>query len=174
MHRTLKPLYRIEQGDGGTSNPDGNNTGGTTSTANDDKTITFTPKTLAERLARAVPTDYDDMKAKAAKYDEQEEANKSALEKATGRVTSAEQERDQAKAEALRLRIAAKHGVSDEDADLFLTGADEATLTKQAERLTDRIADRKKQGNHVPKEGNNPASKPGPEREFLAQVLGQG
>ena len=38
---------------------------------------------------------------------------------------------------------------------LFLTGADEATLTAQAKRLADREADRKKRGNVAPKEGGS-------------------
>jgi hypothetical protein len=46
--------------------------------------------------------------------------------------------KDFARAEALRLRVASKFGIGDEDADLFLTGSDEETLTKQAERLAAR------------------------------------
>jgi hypothetical protein len=44
-------------------------------------------------------------------------------EGAEGR-TDAQEAAQQATAEALRLRVAAKHGISDEDADLFLTGTD--------------------------------------------------
>jgi hypothetical protein len=63
--------------------------------------------------------------------------------------------------DALRTRIAAKYGISTEkgekdepsDADLFLTGTDETTLTAQAQRLAGRQADSKKQGNVAPKEG---------------------
>ena len=66
------------------------------------------------------------------------------------------------RADALRLRIAAKHGISDDDADLFLTGTDEDTLTRQAQRLADREAARKKAGNVAPREGTttNPGSDP--------------
>lgn len=53
-------------------------------------------KLIKERIERAkksaVPADYDDMKAKAAKFDEIEEANKSELEKATSRAEAAEKE----------------------------------------------------------------------------------
>lgn len=99
------------------------------------KVITLTPQQLEERLARARPTDYDDLKAKAARLDDIEAANKSEIEKATDALHAAQVERDTAKAEALRFRTATKFGISDEDADLFLTGTDEQTLTKQAERL---------------------------------------
>lgn len=59
----------------------------------------------------------------------------------------------EAEARALRSDIATKHGISAEDRDLFLTGSDEATLTAQAKRLAERIADQKKNGNRAPKEG---------------------
>lgn len=67
-----------------------------------------------------------------------EEAQKSEAEKSADRLRAAEVERDAALREALRFKVASKHGISDEDADLFLTGSDEETLTKQAERLADR------------------------------------
>lgn len=51
---------------------------------------------IKERIERAkksaVPDDYEAMKAKAAKFDEIEEANKSELEKATSRAEAAEKE----------------------------------------------------------------------------------
>lgn len=145
----------------------GGNTSGETPAAEE-----FTPITsqkelnaaLKDRLdrERAKFKDYNDIKAKAAKLDEIEQANLSELEKANGRITTAESERDSAKAEALRLRTAVTHGISLEDADLFLTGTDEETLTAQAKRLADRVAeqvkaeaDRKKKNPTVPKEGTS-------------------
>lgn len=58
-----------------------------------------------------------------------------------------------AEARALRSDIAAKHGISTEDRDLFLTGSDEATLEAQAKRLAERNAEQKKTGNRAPREG---------------------
>ncbi|MDH6279349.1 hypothetical protein [Prescottella agglutinans] len=87
-----------------------------------------------------------------------EDANKSETQRLSEALTAAERDRDSARTEALRLRIATKYGVSDEDADLFLTGSNEEALTKQAERLAARESDRKKNGNHVPREGTNPKS----------------
>jgi hypothetical protein len=160
--------------DSGASTQDGNKpTSGDTSAAGDKpKTITMTSEQLAERLARAKPADYDDLKAKAGRLDELEAANKSEIEKATEKATAAERERDAAKADAMRWKVAAKHGISDEDAELFLTGTDEATLTKQAERLTARVADRKKNGNHVPREGTPPSGpQPDEMREFTRKLF---
>lgn len=77
----------------------------------------------------------------AQKLAEIEEANKSEQQKQAERLAELEQEAAQARAEALRFKIASKFGVSDEDADLFLTGTDEETLTKQAERLAARSED---------------------------------
>lgn len=89
----------------------------------------------------------------ATKLAELEESQKTEAQKLADRATAAEMAAEEAKADALRWRVAAKHGISDEDAELFLTGSDEATLTKQAERLTERVASRKKQGNVAPREG---------------------
>jgi hypothetical protein len=105
------------------------------------------------------------------KLKEYEDRDKTETEKLAERAATAERERDEAKAAALRLRIAAKHGISDEDADLFLTGTDEATLAKQAERLAQRAEDRKKHGNHVPREGTNTNPGSSTEREFARNLF---
>lgn len=99
--------------------------------------------------------DYDDLKVKAG-------------EKATVEDRLAEMEKRAAGAEARALRadIASRYEISPEDRDLFLTGSDEESLTAQAQRLAARESDRKKQGNHVPNEGNNPKSGDDPMREF--------
>lgn len=77
----------------------------------------------------------------ARKLAEIEDANKTEQQKLAERLQAAESAAQQAQAEALRFKIATKFGVSDEDADLFLTGTDEETLTKQAERLAARSED---------------------------------
>jgi hypothetical protein len=100
------------------------------------------------------------------------ESQKSEAEKVAERLAAAERDAQTARAEALRLRVAAKFGISDEDADLFLVGTDEATLTKQAERLAGREADRKRNGNHVPREGNTPPAGDSSEREVARALFG--
>ena len=66
------------------------------------------------------------------------QANETAIEKAQREAKEAQEAAAKATADALRFRVAAKHGISDEDADLFLTGADEDTLARQAARLVER------------------------------------
>ncbi len=167
----------------------GGNTSGETPAANEFKPITSQQEfdaALKGRLdrERSKYADYNDLKAKADMLDQIEQANLSELEKATGRITSAEKERDTAKAEALRLRIAVTHGISMDDADLFLTGTDEETLTAQAKRLSDRAAEqakadeeRKKKHPIVSKEGtstNSGTTTEEDDREFARNFFSRG
>jgi hypothetical protein len=138
-------------------------------------TISETTETDAEQsqTEQTKPTDTVEFwKAKAREQESRAKANKSAAEelaalkqsqmseqeRLTSQLAEANKAAETARSEALRMRVASKFGIGDEDADLFLTATDEATLTKQAERLTAREADRKKQGNHVPREGESPGS----------------
>jgi len=112
---------------------------------------------------RAKYADYDDLKVKA--------GEKATLEE---RVAEIEARAVKAETEALRARVAAEFGISTKagpngepsDADLFLTGTDAESLTAQAKRLADRESERKKNGNHAPREGNNPQSGDDPVRNF--------
>lgn len=91
-------------------------------------------KALSEERAarRAAEKQANELKTQ---LDALNRANETALEKAQREATEAAQRESAATAEALRWRIAAKHGITDEDAETFLTGTDEATLTRQAKRL---------------------------------------
>ena len=134
-------------------------------------------KALSKRLERerAKFADYDELKAKAGQLDALAEESRPELDKAKDAATKAEGERDSARAEALRLRIAVEHGISIEDADLFLTGSDEESLRAQAKRLSDRETDRKKQGPLAPREGQT-ISRPADNGEaaFARSLFGGG
>lgn len=162
-----------------TSTKDGTTTGETTSGAGDEfKAITSQDelnRIIGERVTRerAKFSDYADLKSKADKFDQLEEANKSEQQKLTDRAEAAEQAAEKAQAEALRFKVASKHGISDEDAELFLTGTDEDTLTKQAQRLSDREADRTTTGLHVRREGGNGGGGSSTADLFAAAVKGQ-
>lgn len=101
-----------------------------------------------------------------------EEANKSEAQKTAERLAALEQEATDARREAMRLRIATRYSIGDEDADLFLTASDEETLTKQAERLAARTSEQKKQGNHVPREGSTPSPADDDERATARAIFG--
>lgn len=85
-------------------------------------------RAAAEKSAAALQKQLDEINA----------ANLSDLERAQKAAKDAQDAAAKATAEALRFRVAAKHGISDEDADLFLTGSDTATLERQAARLVER------------------------------------
>lgn len=112
---------------------------------------------VQDRLAQQAKNkfgDYEALKTEAGKSKTLEE-----------RVAEMESRASRAEQDALRATIAAAHGISTKkgdkgepsDAELFLTGTDEATLTAQAERLAGRVSEQKKHGNFAPKEGTAPA-----------------
>lgn len=88
----------------------------------------------AERTARKAAE--DSARALQAKLDEIAQQNMSDLDRARAEAEQHKEAATRATSEALRWRTAAKHGISDEDAETFLTGTDEVTLTRQAERLS--------------------------------------
>lgn len=161
--------------------PNAGSTDGTTAPAGDEfKPITSQDdlnRVIADRVARerGKYADYKDVKAKAAEFDKLQQSNKSEQEKFNERIALLEKENQTIRSEALRSRIQAKFSISDEDAELFLTGTDEDSLTRQAERLAARETDRKKQGNVAPNEGaNNSAATGGTEREFARKLFNTG
>lgn len=175
MHRLKKPIWTFaaegggEGGGGGTEGGSGGGTEGQGGEQQGQQEQTFTQadidRIVGERVKRveAKYSDYGDLKAKA-------EGAKTAEE----RIAGLEQQIKATEREALVRRIQAKHGISDEDADLFLTAADEEGLTAQAARLAKRESDRKKNGNHVAREGNQTTAAPNDERAAVRQLFGNG
>ena len=129
---------------------------------------------VRERLAQQAKNkfgDYDELKTKA--------GESLTLEQ---RVADMEARTQAAESAALRASVAAEYGISTKkgpkgepsDADLFLTGSDEATLTAQAQRLVGREEDRKKQGNFAPREGttSSTGNDTGELRDFAKSLFG--
>lgn len=86
---------------------------------------------IESRLARDRKSRYDELNTKIAEL----EASKQELAAKAAEGDSAVQA---ARLDATRFRIAMQHGITDEeDIELFLTGTDEDTLTKQAQRLAE-------------------------------------
>lgn len=132
---------------------------------------------ISDRVARekAKYADYGDLKAKAARLTEIEQANLSEAEKAAQRIAAAEAEVAQVPAkvaDALRESLIAL-GVVPEDRKVLLTASDPETLLAQVKAIQGLDADRKKTGNRVPREGHSPT--PGaddPMREFARGLFG--
>ena len=126
-------------------------------------------KTLAAQKAQL-----KELKAKASRLDEIEEAQKSEAEKVADRLAKADAEVATVPAkvcEALKAHLIAIHEIAPEDAELFLTATDPETLLKQADRLVGQSGKRK---NVVPREGRNPNPAPtDPTRDFLRSINGQ-
>lgn len=97
---------------------------------------------------------------KARRLDKIEDANKSETQRLTEALTAAQQQAEKAQADALRFRIAAKHNITDADADLFLTGSDADTLERQAARLAEQITKGQPPRGYVPGEGTSPTRSP--------------
>ncbi|RPA64914.1 hypothetical protein EF294_07470 [Gordonia oryzae] len=173
------PIWPVLGGSEGGGHPSGD--GGEGGEPDGDEPKTFTQdevdqiigrtRTEERRKASQKYADYDDLKATAA-------AKKTADE----RIADLEKQNAQSQANSLRLRVAGDYGISTKrgengepsDAELFLTGTDEETLTAQAERLAAREEERKKNQPHVSREGYNPRPKPDSTKEFLAALTGRG
>ena len=103
-----------------------------------------TPEQLPEDhpLVKALAAQKDEikaLKARTARLDEIEDAQKSDAERAAEALANAQAEAAKAHTELLRYRTAAAHGITDaEDIELFLTGTDEDTLERQAKALAAR------------------------------------
>lgn len=167
----------------GTTTTDGGDPSGSTSTSGDEfKPITSQADLdtlIGPRLARerAKFGDYEELKAKAAKFDEAADAGKDELTKATERAAAAEAEAQKLPAkvaDGLREHLKKLHQISDEDAELFLTATDPELLARQVERLLGRAADARKGGNRVSREGRNQTSAPSDEQAFVNDLFGTG
>lgn len=109
-----------------------------------------------------------------------EDAQKSETEKAADRIAKADAEVASVPAkvaDALKTHLVGLHKIDNEDAELFLTATEPDLLLKQISRLLARsdeqTAAQKKGGNHVPREGKNPAPGTDEAREFARSLFGQ-
>lgn len=60
------------------------------------------------------------------------------LETLQGELSTVRTSAEEASVTATRWKVAAAHGIAADDVELFLTASDEETLTKQAQRLSER------------------------------------
>lgn len=136
-------------------------------------------RALAKRAAEieAKYHDYEELKAKAAKYDEAEEAAKSELERMREAKEKAEAERDRLKAEGERSRlvdsIAEETGL-DRSVVAMLSG-DEKQLREHAEKLSAMVKDKSRQEREDRRKRSLPPTNPpaggGDERRSAKELL---
>jgi hypothetical protein len=98
-----------------------------------------------------------------------EEAQKSEADKATERLTKAEQRAVEAEAKALRREVALEHKLSKDDADLLDALSDEDAMRRFAERLATAGDDTRKKNNVSPREGNTSTTTTDPRRSWLRE-----
>lgn len=84
------------------------------------------------------------------------------LEKAQAAAEAANEAADKATREALRYKYAARHGISDEDAELFLTGETEDVVRAQAERFAVSTASNQRSGAPKPDLTQGGSGQPAP------------
>ncbi|MEC4840537.1 hypothetical protein R2360_13720 [Mycobacteroides chelonae] len=129
---------------------------------------------LVKTLA-ANKNEIKELKAKAARLDEIEEAQKTQAQKDAERIATAE-----AEAAAVPSRVAAGlkehlvtlHEIDAEDAELFLTATEPELLLKQITRLLGQT-DKQSKTHHVPREGTSGRGKPNSKRQFLSDINAQ-
>lgn len=190
MHKLKSPLMFLEGAEGGAAGAAaGAGTDGTEAkggagdpqpTDDDDKLGEGGKKALVAERARAAAAEAT-AKDLQAKIDAIEAEKLSDLEKAQKAAEDANAAAAKATTEALRYRIAAAHGISTapgkdgepSDAELFLTGTDEAAMTAQAARLSARVSDSRTSGTFVAREGTNPTTEDDDRRAFLRRLTGQ-
>lgn len=126
----------------------------------------------AEKALKDLREELNDLKPAAERLKEIEDQQKSDLEKANERIAALEKQDAKSSVEALRWRIAAKNGISDEDAEVFLTGSDEDSITKQAERLVALQGEKQEADKQKPDPSQGPRATPptDPKAEGLARA----
>lgn len=117
----------------------------------------------------SIKTELADTKGKLKTF---EDANKSEVDKATEQAATEKDRADKAEARAARLAAAVKYSLTEDDLEL-LDGVSADKVDERARKLAERLGDRKKSGNYVPKEGTGAGeSKPDDMREFTRQLFG--
>jgi hypothetical protein len=156
----------------------------TTATTADTAGQTFTQEQVNSFLAEQKRKigDIKELKAAAAELAAIKDAQKTTEQRAADRQSAADAQIAAIPAkvsDALRAHLVALHKIPADDAELFLTASDPEVLLKQVERLVARgvegVADRKKQGNFVSREGTNPKSEGDSDlREFTRSLFATG
>lgn len=116
-----------------------------------------------DQPAVEAPAQELDWKAEARKWEQRAKENAPAVKRlaeieqasmsAEQKAEAAERRAVEAEARVARRDLALEHKLSKDDAALLDTITDEDAMRRLAERLASAESDRKKQGNHAPREG---------------------
>lgn len=104
-------------------------------------TQTDVDRIVKDRLERERSkfADYSDLQAKASKFDEFEESQKTEQQKLTDKAAAAEAKTATTEAELARVKAAVKHGLTEDDLELLGTHGTAEEIDARAEKLAARI-----------------------------------
>jgi hypothetical protein len=103
-----------------------------------------------------------------------ESAQKSEAEKAADAIAEARRDAEQARMETQRYKIATEFELEADDVAALEHAASEEGMRLIAERLAANKTERKKNGNHVPREGSTSQAQPDERSVFADFLTGQG
>lgn len=122
---------------------------GTPSGGGEEKTFTQAEvdKLIDQRIARERTkySDYDDLKAKAQRLKEAEDADKSEIDKLKDRLSESESRASKAESEALRTTVASQKGLTANQAKR-LSGSTKEELESDADELLESFGTKKSEG----------------------------
>lgn len=128
-------------------------------------------RVVTQRLARERNkfADYDDLKAKASKLEQLEDANKTAEQKVADRLKAAEDRATELESKALRTDIATSKSVP----AALLSGSTKEELEASADALIAFRGEQKKPGPVIPNQGKTPLTvTDDPARAAVRQLFG--
>lgn len=163
--------------DEATASPDeGGNDSGETPAADEFKAITSQEdlnRVLDDRLKRerSKYADYKDLKSKATKLDEIENANRTEAEKAQARITELETQVQAERLGAVRFQISAEYGLNEKASGALAHISSEEGMREMAEAFKAQSEDRVRSGNVVPREGSAPSAKTNDERAAVRELF---
>lgn len=128
-------------------------------------------KAIQARIARerAKFADYEDVKARASKLTEIEEANKTEAEKVAERLAAAEKRAVELEAKATRAEVAAAKGVP----IVLLSGSTKEELEASADALIQFKGESGSTTLHVPNEGKSPTAQVDSKKQFAKNLFGR-
>ena len=128
-------------------------------------------KAIQARIARerAKFADYDEVKARASKLAEIEEANKTEAEKVAERLAAAEKRAGELEAKATRAEVAAAKGVP----VALLSGGTKEELEASADALIQFKGESGSTTLHVPNEGKSPTAQVDSKKQFAKSLFGR-